>query len=108
MAGDEGESDEGAREVCLCFHVTLRMLVRHTRAGRVRVASQLAECHGAGTGCGWCRPQLESIMNQVALDPAAMPSLPWDPGEYARRRAKAHAERAADEPRERLVDEIEP
>jgi bacterioferritin-associated ferredoxin len=45
-------------ELCLCFHVTKRKVVNYLKVNRVRRASQLSECYGAGTGCGWCRPFL--------------------------------------------------
>jgi bacterioferritin-associated ferredoxin len=45
-------------ELCLCFHVTKRKVVNFLRVENPRVASQISECFGAGTGCGWCRPFL--------------------------------------------------
>ncbi|MGV3483548.1 MAG: (2Fe-2S)-binding protein [Planctomycetaceae bacterium] len=48
-------------ELCLCFHVTRRKVVQFIRVKHPEVASQLSECFGAGTGCGWCRPYLERI-----------------------------------------------
>lgn len=53
-------------EVCLCFHVTLRKLLSFLRVEKPRRASQLSECGGAGTGCGWCRPFLEQLFEQAA------------------------------------------
>ena len=41
--------------VCFCFHVSLRKLRNYARLHRPIVASQMSECFGAGTGCGWCR-----------------------------------------------------
>lgn len=51
-------------EICLCFHVTKRKVVNFVKRERPRRASQLSECHGAGTGCGWCRPFLEKLWQQ--------------------------------------------
>lgn len=51
-------------EICLCFHVKLRKVRAYLRANRVQHASQLSDCHGAGTGCGWCRPFLERLFRQ--------------------------------------------
>ena len=51
-------------KVCYCFHVTHRKLVNFVRINRPRVASQLSECGGAGTGCGWCIPFLKQIFRQ--------------------------------------------
>jgi bacterioferritin-associated ferredoxin len=48
-------------KVCLCFRVTRRKLLNFMRVERPRVASQLSQCGGAGTGCGWCVPYLQKI-----------------------------------------------
>lgn len=40
--------------ICFCFHVTKRKILNFLRVHRPRRASQLSECGGAGTGCGWC------------------------------------------------------
>ncbi len=48
-------------EICLCFHVTRSKLVKFVRLERPQRESQLSECFGAGTGCGWCRPFLKAI-----------------------------------------------
>ena len=53
-------------EVCLCFHVTKRKLLAHMRinVSRMRRPSQLSECGGAGTGCGWCVRYLKRLFVQ--------------------------------------------
>ncbi len=51
-------------ELCLCFHVTRRKLENYLRTHRLRRASQLSECFGAGTGCGWCRPFLHRLFER--------------------------------------------
>jgi len=48
-------------ELCLCFHVTRRKVENYIRIERPRRVGQLAECYGAGTGCGWCRPYLNRL-----------------------------------------------
>ena len=48
-------------ELCLCFHVTRRKVENYLRIERPQVPSQLADCYGAGTGCGWCRPFLKKL-----------------------------------------------
>ncbi len=45
--------------LCYCFHVTHRKVMNYVRIHRPRVASELSECGGAGTGCGWCVPFLK-------------------------------------------------
>lgn len=52
-------------ELCLCFHVTKRKVVNFLRVERPRSASQLSECFGAGTGCGWCRTYLRRLFEQA-------------------------------------------
>ncbi|RMG41092.1 MAG: (2Fe-2S)-binding protein [Planctomycetota bacterium] len=44
--------------ICYCFHVSKRKILNFLRIHRPRRASQLSECGGAGTGCGWCIPYL--------------------------------------------------
>src|SRR6267142_5521815 len=51
-------------KVCYCFHVTRRKLVNFVRRQQPKVASQLSECGGAGTGCGWCIPFLKQIFHE--------------------------------------------
>jgi NAD(P)H-nitrite reductase large subunit len=73
-------------KVCYCFHVTRRKLVNFVRQRRPKVASQLSECGGAGTGCGWCIPFCQQIFNQAACgEPTELERL--TPHEYERRRA---------------------
>ena len=55
-------------KVCYCFHVTRRKLVNFVRRRKPKVPSQLSECGGAGTGCGWCIPFLKQIHAQVDAD----------------------------------------
>lgn len=75
-------------EVCLCFHVTRRKLLSHLRVERPRRASQLSECFGAGTGCGWCRPFLRQLFAQACgRNPSEAADVP-EPEEYAQRRAE--------------------
>jgi NAD(P)H-nitrite reductase large subunit len=74
-------------KVCYCFHVPLRKLVNFIRRTRPKVASQLSECGGAGTGCGWCIPFLKRLHAQSAAgDAAELDEL--TPQEYERQRAE--------------------
>lgn len=50
--------------VCLCFHVTKRKVVNFIRIEKPQRESQLSECFGAGTGCGWCRKLLKRIFEE--------------------------------------------
>ena len=75
--------------LCMCFHVSKRKVIQYIRVNKPVVASQLSECYGAGTGCGWCRPFLKKLLEQN--EPAAM-QLP-DQKTYAAERAKYRDER---------------
>ncbi len=66
--------------VCLCFRVSKRKLLNFVKRTKPKVPSQLSECGGAGTGCGWCVPFLKQLFRQEADDLTAE--------EYARRRAE--------------------
>ncbi|HUS40069.1 MAG: (2Fe-2S)-binding protein [Pirellulales bacterium] len=52
-------------ELCLCFHVKKRKVVNFLRSHQPRAASQLSDCFGAGTGCGWCRPYLCRLFDEI-------------------------------------------
>lgn len=53
-------------ELCLCFHVTQRKVIQYIRTQQPARASQLSQCYGAGTGCGWCRPYLRKLLDKHA------------------------------------------
>jgi bacterioferritin-associated ferredoxin len=84
--------------ICYCFHVSKRKILNFIRIHEPRVASQISECGGAGTGCGWCIPFLEKYFKQAAArtsDPGAgsvrVASPEADdltPDEYARQRGE--------------------
>ena len=50
-------------DLCLCFHVSRRKVESYLRIERPRRLGQLADCGGAGTGCGWCRPYLQRLFD---------------------------------------------
>lgn len=54
-------------ELCLCFHVSWRKVINYARINQVRLPSQLADCQGAGTGCGWCRSFMERIIERMKV-----------------------------------------
>lgn len=72
-------------ELCLCFHVSKRKVINFLRVERPQRESQLADCHGAGTGCGWCRPFLKRLF-ETSQAGAAAADLP-NPADYARSRS---------------------
>ncbi|MBL8891009.1 MAG: (2Fe-2S)-binding protein [Planctomycetaceae bacterium] len=59
-------------EMCLCFHVTRRKIENYIQRTKPQRASQLSECFGAGTGCGWCRPFLHRLWQRAQV-PAMEP-----------------------------------
>jgi len=81
-------------ELCLCFHVTKRKVENFLRVEKPRRASQMSECFGAGTGCGWCRPFLQRLFDAQAAEAEAdshshskAPDLPTA-ADYARQRSR--------------------
>jgi NAD(P)H-nitrite reductase large subunit len=73
-------------EVCLCFHVSKRKILNFLRVEKPRHVSQISECFGAGTGCGWCRPFLKRYYEQVLHGAVASDAI--SPQEYARQRGQ--------------------
>lgn len=51
--------------ICYCFHISKRKIVNYLRVHRPRRASQLADCGGAGTGCGWCVSYLKRYFEEA-------------------------------------------
>jgi NAD(P)H-nitrite reductase large subunit len=74
-------------KICYCFHVSRRKLVNYCRRERPRVVSQLSQCGGAGTGCGWCIPFLKQIFRHEMKGDVVADLEKLTPEEYARRRA---------------------
>ena len=72
--------------VCLCFRVSLRKLRHFVNREDPPVASRMADCLGAGTGCQWCVPFLKKLHQQHA-DGKPM-DLPVSPAEYAAQRTR--------------------
>ena len=71
--------------ICYCFHISKRKLFNFMRIHRLRRASQLSECGGAGSGCGWCVPFLKRYFAEEAEQaPRLEDSL--TPAEYAQQR----------------------
>ncbi|MDB5342350.1 MAG: domain protein (2Fe-2S)-binding domain protein [Schlesneria sp.] len=70
--------------ICYCFHISKRKIVNFIRVNHPRRASQLSECGGAGTGCGWCVNYLKRFF---AESQEATIADGLTPEEYARQRA---------------------
>jgi NAD(P)H-nitrite reductase large subunit len=82
-----GAMPDPDQEVCVCFHVSRRKIENFIRLEQPRRAAQLAECFGAGTGCGWCRPWLVELFE--ASSSGASVELP-DPAQYGELRREYH------------------
>jgi len=72
--------------ICYCFHVRKRKILNFIRIHHPRRASQISECGGAGTGCGWCVPYLKRYFEEAQAGVATNPDQ-LTPDEYARLRA---------------------
>lgn len=75
-------------KICYCFHISRRKLVNFCRIENPRVASQLSQCGGAGTGCGWCIPFLKKIFSEYQTGQGVPELDALTPEEYAQLRAK--------------------
>jgi NAD(P)H-nitrite reductase large subunit len=77
-------------DLCVCFHVSRRKVVNFLRVEKPQRVGQLADCFGAGTGCGWCRPFLQRLFEDAQRgessgDRPAEEALPTG-AQYAERR----------------------
>jgi NAD(P)H-nitrite reductase large subunit len=61
--------------------------VNFIRLNKPKVPSQLSECGGAGTGCGWCIPFLKQLHQQAVEGGATTELEQLTPEEYELRRA---------------------
>jgi NAD(P)H-nitrite reductase large subunit len=71
--------------VCVCHKVSMAKLVSFIEREQPKVASQLSDCLGAGTGCGWCIPFLEKLHEQHSAGESM--NLHVDHERYLERRA---------------------
>ena len=60
--------DDPDRKICYCYNVSYRKLVNFARRTGPARASQMSDCLGAGTGCGWCIPYLKTIHQAVEAE----------------------------------------
>ena len=73
-------------KLCYCYHVSKRKIVNFVKQTQPERASQISECFGAGSGCGWCIPFLVKIHEQVLSGKDGQDDL--TPEEYEALRAK--------------------
>ena len=69
-------------DICYCYHVSMRKLINFARRVTPAKASQMTECLGAGTGCGWCIP----FLIKIAHDPDQFDINDLTPDQYAEKR----------------------
>ncbi len=72
--------------ICYCFHVSKRKIMNFIRVHKPRRASQISECGGAGTGCGWCVSYLKRYFNESEGKVTADSEI-LSPEDYAYQRA---------------------
>ncbi len=60
-------------KLCYCFRITKRKIVNYIRRERPKRASQVSECYGAGTGCGWCIPFIVKLHRDILQDEVIEP-----------------------------------
>ena len=72
--------------VCYCFRVKKRKIVNFIRQRQPKRASQVAECFGAGTGCGWCVPFLIRLHREGMNEDGIVEADDISPEEYERLR----------------------
>ncbi len=77
------EPDE---KLCFCFHVTRRKVTNWIRIHQPRVPSEVSQCGGAGTGCGWCVPFLRKLFDAGRVGSDV--EIPVDSATYAAQRAE--------------------
>ena len=69
-------------KICYCYGVSMRKLVNFSRRTKPQHPSQMSQCLGAGTGCGWCIP----FLIKIAQDPDGFAQDQMTPEEYAQAR----------------------
>ena len=72
--------------ICYCFHISKRKIMNFIRVHRPRRASQISDCGGAGTGCGWCVAYLKRYFAESQKESTAVGDS-LSPAEYAKQRA---------------------
>jgi len=75
-------------EICYCYHVSYRKLWNFARREDLQRPSQMSECLGAGTGCGWCIPILKRIFEHAASEMPPEKLVQFTPEQYAGERKR--------------------
>jgi len=64
-----GQPDPG-RTVCACFNVGINTIRRSIRGGAMTLV-KLGNCTAAGTNCGSCKPELQTLIDTTPILAAA-------------------------------------
>ena len=75
-------------KLCYCFHISKRKVVNFIKIHQPRVASQVSECGGAGTGCGWCVPFVKNCFNEIMRPEEANTAGDLSAEQYAQQRGE--------------------
>jgi NAD(P)H-nitrite reductase large subunit len=73
-------------KICYCYNVPYRKLWSYACREHLQRASQMSECLGAGTGCGWCIPVLKRIFETAQQHNDQGVTIEMTAEEYAQRR----------------------
>ncbi|MDP6542316.1 MAG: hypothetical protein QF444_00750 [Phycisphaerales bacterium] len=78
--------------ICVCHRVPLCKLQNFIKREKPVVTSQLSNCLGAGTACGWCIPFLEKIHRQYKTGKTMVLTVDFD--SYSERRNVFNAKKS--------------
>lgn len=99
---------ESEDTICFCFHIPRLKVVNYLKRERPRRASQISECFGAGSACGWCIPYLMRLHEEIVGE-AAIRSGDITPADYEALRKRYLRElKDGVRTKNRMQDETEP
>jgi len=75
-------------QICYCCHVSFRKLYHFARRHHLQKPSQMSDCLGAGTGCGWCIPILKRVYEAAQSHVDRELIIEMTPEQYAEARRK--------------------
>ena len=73
-------------KICYCYNVPYSKLWNYAQRLDLQRPSQMSECFGAGTGCGWCLPILKQIFEASQDRKTDDVHIDMTAEEYAQRR----------------------
>lgn len=62
--------------ICACFGVSENEVLRVVRENGLTTVEQITNFCKAGGGCGQCKPELQALLDQVAVERAALKAIP--------------------------------